>query len=481
MHGHTLDEQGEKLSKSKGNFVVPDDVVGKYSRDALRFYTVQSTLWEDFQFSWNAVEVAAKDLQIAWNVSSFATLYMNLDKFKPDAWSVKRLWKSLRPEDKWLVSRSESLLKDVSGNMEGLELHLALRRLRAFVIEDLSHWYIRLVRRRFWQEKKSKDKLASYSVLHHALRIWLILASPFIPFLTETVYQQAFRKTVKSDLESIHMSSWPNSRAGWIDRRLEENMEIVQQVSAASSSARQSKKIKLRQPVARTLIVTDSDRVKRAVKSLRPLFLQQTNSKDIRLVGLAEEEQLKKLIVEPNFKGLGPVFKGDANKVAEALRSTDGRQLFEALQADKSYTLKVNDRDYKVTGQMVSFKEEMPENFAMGSFDEGRVYIDLTIPKELVREGFVREIVRRLQEMRKRLDLPVDAFVEAYVTVPDPQRLEWLEDERDYLMEEVRAKALHLLRPDQEKPKVNAEENWQIEGHTFQMGLLSKDVQPLDR
>jgi isoleucyl-tRNA synthetase len=276
------------------------------------------------------------------------------------------------------------------------------------------------------------------------------------------------------------MSSWPNSRARWINRRLEENMEIAQQVSAASSSARQSKKIKLRQPVARTLIVTDSDKVRRAVKSLRRLFLQQTNSKDIRLVGLAEEEQLKKLIVEPNFKGLGPVFKGDANKVAEALRSTDGRQLFEALQADKSYTLKVNDRDYKVTGQMVSFKEEMPENFAMGSFDEGRVHIDLTIPKELVREGFVREIVRRLQEMRKRLDLPVDAFVEAYVTVPDPQKLEWLEDERDYLMEEVRAEALHILRPDQERPKANAEENWQIEGHTFQMGLLSKDLQPLD-
>jgi isoleucyl-tRNA synthetase len=391
---------------------------------------------------------------------------MNLDKFKPDAWSVKRLWSSLRPEDKWLVSRSESLLKAVGGSMEGLELHLALRRLRAFVIEDLSHWYIRLVRRRFWQEKQNKDKLASYAALHYALKTWLILTSPFIPFLTETVYQQAFRKTVKPDLESIHMSSWPSSRAGWINKRLEENMEIVQQVSAAASSARQSKKVKLRQPVAKTLIVTDNVRVKRAVKSLRPLFLQQTNSKDIRLVGLAEEEQLKKLTVEPNFKGLGPAFRGDANKVADTLRSTDGRRLFQALQSNKSYTLKLNDQDYNITTQMVSFKEEMPENFAMGSFDEGHVYIDLTIPKELVREGFVREIVRRLQEMRKRLDLP------------DPQKLEWLEDEREYLMGEVRAKTLHLLRPDQEKPKVNAEENWQIEGRTFQMGLLSKDMQP---
>jgi isoleucyl-tRNA synthetase len=399
---------------------------------------------------------------------------MNLDKFRPNAWSVKRLWSSLRPEDKWLVSRSESLLKEVSGRMGGLELHLALRRLRAFVIEDLSHWYVRLVRRRFWQEKQNKDKLASYAVLHYALKSWLILASPFIPFLTETVYQQAFRRTAKSDLESIHMSSWPNSRAAWINKRLEENMEIVQEVSAASSSARQSKKVKLRQPVARTLVVTDNDRVRRAVKSLRPLFLQQTNSKDIRLVGLAEEEQLKKLSVEPNFKGLGPVFRGEANKVAEAIRSADGRRLFQTLQTTKSYTLKIDNRDYAITSQMVSFKEEMPENFAMGAFDGGRIYIDLTIPKELVREGFVREIVRRLQEMRKRLDLPVDAFVEAYVTVPDPQRLEWLEDEREYLMEEVRVETLHLLRPDQERPKAKAEENWEIEGRTFQMGLSNK-------
>jgi isoleucyl-tRNA synthetase len=302
----------------------------------------------------------------------------------------------------------------------------------------------------------------------------LILASPFLPFLTETVYQQAFRKTAKSDLESIHMSSWPNSRATWINKRLEENMEIVQEVSAASSSARQSKKVKLRQPVARTLVVTDNGRVRRAVKNLRPLFLQQTNSKDIRLVGLAEEEQLKKLSVEPNFKGLGPVFRGEANKVAEAIRSADGRRLFQTLQTTKSYTLKIDNRDYAITSQMVSFKEEMPENFAMGAFDGGRIYIDLTIPKELVREGFVREIVRRLQEMRKRLDLPVDAFVEAYVTVPEPQRLEWLEDEREYLMEEVRVETLHLLRPDQERPKAKAEENWEIEGRTFQMGLSNK-------
>ena len=477
VHGFTTDDRGERMSKSRGNFVTPGDVISKHGRDAFRFYSLQSTVWEDFRFSWNATEIAARDLQIVWNVVAFATLYMNLDKFKPNEWSIKKLARSLRPEDRWLISRSESLLRDVTRSMESLEIHHALRRLRTFVVEDLSHWYIRLVRRRFWQEKQNKDKLASYATLHYALKMWLTLASPFIPFLTETVYQQAFRRTVKSDLESIHMALWPNSSPKLINKRLEKNMETVQQVSAASSSARQSKKVKLRQPVAKTLIVTDSTQVKRAVKELKPLFLQQTNSKDIRIIGLAEEEHLKKLTVEPNYKGLGPVFKMDANKVAITLRSIDGRELFQTFRTDKSYRLRVDEHDYDITPQMVSFKEEMPENFAMGAFDQGRVYIDLTIPKELIREGFVREIVRRLQEMRKRLDLPVDTFIEAYVTVPDPMRLEWLEDEKDYLMEEVRAEKLHLLRPDQEKPGSMMQENWQIEGHTFQMGLTSKPAQ----
>ena len=474
VHGFTTDDKGERMSKSKGNFVTPGDVIAKYGRDSLRFYSLQSTVWEDFRFSWNAVEVASKELQIAWNVFSFATLYMNLDGFKPNLWSVKKLWRFLRPEDKWLISRSESLLREVTSSLNALEPHQALRRLRTFVVEDLSHWYIRLVRRRFWQEKQSRDKLASYATLHYASKIWLTLASPFIPFLTETVYQQAFRRTTKSDLESIHMASWPTPNSRLINKRLEKSMEIAQEVFAASSSARQSKKVKLRQPVAKTLIVTDNNEVRRAVRDLKPLFLQQTNSKDIRIVGLSEEEQLKKLTVEPNFKGLGPVFKAEANKVATALRSTDGRQLFQTFQSNKSYTLKIGDQEYGITPQMVSFKEEMPKNFAMGTFNQGRVYIDLTIPKELVREGLVREIVRRIQEMRKRLDLSVDAFIEAYVTVPDAQRLEWLEDEREFLMDEVRAKTLQLLRPDQEKPLSTSKEDWQIEGQTFQIGLTTK-------
>jgi len=143
-----------------------------------------------------------------------------------------------------------------------------------------------------------------------------------------------------------------------------------------------------------------------------------------------------------------------------------------AFREAGNYTLKLNDKDYNITSEMVSLKEEIPENHALGTFDEGRVYVDLTIPGELIREGFVREITRRLQEMRKRLDLPVDAFVDAFISVADPERLEWLEDEKDYVMEEVRAKSLLLLRPGQERPETKLEETWEIEGHNFHIGIL---------
>jgi isoleucyl-tRNA synthetase len=358
--------------------------------------------------------------------------------------------------------------------MERLEIHLAVRALREFVIEDLSHWYIRLVRRRFWLEKTSRDKLAAYTVLHHALRTWLGLAAPAVPFLTETIYRDAFRTTEQLKPESIHMTAWPRANRKWINKKLEDEMRIVQHISDATASARQSRKIKLRQPVSTILIVADKPIVKRTVKTLRELLLQRANAKEVRLVSLTEEEQLKKLIVEPNFKVLGPAFRGDANRVAEKLRSLDGHQLMQAFKEEGYSLAKLDHKEYKITNEMVSFKEEIPENHAIGSFEEGRVYVDLTIPTELVREGFVREVIRRLQEMRKRLDLPVDAFIDAFVSVSDPEKVAWLEDEKDYLMEEVRAKTFVMLRPDQPRPKAGLEEDWKIQENNFHMGISSR-------
>src|SRR2546427_8750955 len=244
--------------------------------------------------------------------------------------------------------------------MGRLEIHLAVRALREFAIEDLSHWYIRLVRRRFWLEKTSPDKLAAYTVLHHALRSWLGLAAPAMPFLTETIYREAFRSAERLNPESIHMTNWPKADKKWINKTLEEEMRIVQHIADATASARQSKKIKLRQPVSRILIIADNPIVKRTVKTLYELLLQQANTKYVRLVSLTEEERLKKLIVEPNFKALGPAFRGEANKIAEKLRSLDGRQLMRAFKEEGHFLVTLEENEYKITSERVSVREEMP-------------------------------------------------------------------------------------------------------------------------
>ncbi len=471
MHGHTFDPQGERMSKSKGNFVSPAEVIAKYGRDALRLYTLQSTVWEDFRFSWSSIESVARDLQIIWNVFAFATLYMNLDRFAPNRAAQKRTLRSSRAEDKWLWSRTERLIEAVTERNERMEFHLSARALRDFLIEDLSHWYIRLVRRRFWQEKHSPDKLAAYNVLSHALDTWLCLAAPMIPFLTETIYRQSFRNTQPKTLETVHMTSWPKTDKTRINMQLEEEMRVAQNISEASAAARQSKKMKLRQPVTEVLVVSDTSTVKRAVKAQSELLLHQTNAKRVRIVTISEAEQLKKLIVEPNFKTLGPAFRGEANQVAQMLRTLDGRQLLAAFKNETNFPLKIGEKNYNVTSAMVTLKEEMPDNYAAGAFDEGRVYVDLTIPTDLVREGFVREVIRRLQEMRKRLDLPVDAFVDGFISSSSPEKLDWLGEEKETIMEEVRARELVLQTPDQKKPSVALGEDWQIGNDRFHMGL----------
>src|SRR5438552_1744498 len=189
-----------------------------------------------------------------------------------------------------------------------------------------------------------------------------------MPFLTETIYRGAFRSTEHLGPDSIHMTNWPSMDEKWTNKRLEEDMRIVQHITDAVASARQSKKIKLRQPVSTILIVADKPTVRRTLGSLRELLLQQANAKGVKLVSLSDEERLKKLIVEPNFKALGPVFRGDANKIAEKIRSLDGRQLMRAFKEEgraKTFVLLRPDQPRPATGLEEDWKIE-GDNFHMG-------------------------------------------------------------------------------------------------------------------
>jgi len=469
MHGHALDSKGQKMSKSLGNFIDPLEAVAKHGRDSLRVYELQSTTWEDFKFSWEKLEDTSSKLKVVWNVISFASLYMSLDRFNPSNYPLKKVVEQMRAEDKWLVSRVERLKTEVTEAMEKLEFHNATRKLMEFAVEDLSHWYVRLVRRRFWQERESLDKLAAYAALYHALKSWILLSAPIAPFLTEKAYREMILPAEPGLPKSVHMNDWPEADPSLIDETLERRVHIVRAVSAASMSARQMLKIKLRQPVGRLLIFTDDPEVRDAVENLRNLTLQVTNSKNVEVLDLASEKTVERLYVKPDYKVMGPRLREEAFKVAEALKQVDGFKLRDALASRGRWELTVQGKVYDITPDMVSFEEKMPEGFAGASFPGGRVYVDSRLSEELLKEGFVQDVVRRIQEMRRQLDLEVDAYVDVHIASEDRKALEWVQSSHSYISEEVRART--LTASSTPPPENFYMKDWMIGGQSLRVGV----------
>lgn len=468
MHGHTFNAKGDKMSKSAGDFISPQEIVKKYGRDSLRFYELQRTIWEDFNFSISTIEETFRDLKVIWNIYAFASIYMNLDSFQPEKYAIEK--KTFRQEDIWLLSRTESLKLLVNKEMENLNVHKAARILNKFAVEDLSRWYIKLVRRRFWQEKESLDKLASYSSLYNALKTWLLLSAPFIPFFTEELYQKMIKPSESKPYESIHMSPYPKPNADWIESSLEENMELAKELVGAALSARQTAKIKLRQPISRIIIVTDDPSVKRAVEKLEQIIFSQVNTRKIEFMNIDEGEKFKELKAIPNYKTLGPTFKKEANLVAELIKKLDGRKVFVEIKDRGSYDVEFEGKHYALNSEMIILREEMAENFVPGVFSRGRVYVDVTMPKNLITEGLARDVVRRMQEMRRQMNLPVDAYVNAYLISPREMEKSLIK-RKTYIAEEVRIKKLNFIKKRSKKTHVDLWREWLIDGSSYFMGL----------
>ncbi len=471
MHGHTLDSKGQKMSKSMGNFIAPQQVASKYGRDALRLYTLQSTIWDDFRFSLDRVADSYRDLQIMWNVISFASLYMNLDGFEPSKWPIHEMLDHLRCEDRWLLSRTEKVKADVTRAMENFEMHEAARLIRNFIVDDISHWYIRLVRRRFWLEKESMDKLGAYSTFFHALYTWIILAAPFIPFFTEIVYQSVILSTLHDSRESVHMLDWPAAHLHWVDDQLEADMEVAQHVVGAAISARQHLNLKLRQPVAELTVLSDDKKIKKALRNVEEIILLSSNARTLKSLNIKDEKRIEKLIALPNFSVIGPLFKEKAQKIADHISSLDGVTVHQKIQKLGFYEVKLDGELYRITSEMIQFKEEMPEGFARGEFDRGRVYVDSRLSEELKHEGLSREIIRRIQEMRRLMDLSVDAFIEVFIVLSKQEYREWFQEYEDYIRDEVRALKLSLITEVPAESKSYFEKTWIIEGEPFHIGI----------
>ena len=242
MHGWALTPTGEAMSKSEGTAIDPIQVVNSLGADSLRFYLLKANApWEDVAFQQEGVKAANRTLNILWNVYKFAALYMSIDKFDPTATRLDSLVENLRPEDRWMLSRIETLKKEASDAMEVYELHRASRAIEDFVVSDLSRWYVKLVRDRLWKEGEDRDKLAAFKVLHEALSTAATLLAPFTPHISDSIFANLCARP-----ESVHMASWPSQEPKWIDAKLEEAMSLVREISEIVARIRQEANMNLR-------------------------------------------------------------------------------------------------------------------------------------------------------------------------------------------------------------------------------------------
>ena len=466
MHGFTLDDQGRKMSKSIGNIVQPEEVVQKFGADILRFYVLGANApWEDLHFSWEAVENTSRMLNIFWNAYRFALPYMILDKFDLSKADLSKYDNSLRAEDRWILSRVNSLVKVVTESMEQYQLHRIVRSISDFILDDLSRWYIQLVRPRTWIEQDDPDKLAAYATLYEVLVTLSKLMAPYTPFLSESIYQNLVRGLDESAPLSVHMCDWPRAKEELIDKRLEASMILVRDVSMAASNARQKGGRKLRWPVSEIVIAPAKEAMD--LDNLENVLKGQTNSKKITVLSPGEKPKMD-LEISPVHKKIGPVFKGDAKLVVEAIASADPSSVKSLLDVGEA-VLRHSGKEYKVTKEMVTFRELPPENLFSAEFSQGFVYVDMMLTPELEAEGYAREIIRRIQDMRKEIDLRVEDKIRAVVDIESKPILDLAMQKKEHIASEVRAADFEMGLGLELKGKLV--KDWDIEGVCVRIGI----------
>jgi isoleucyl-tRNA synthetase len=421
------------------------------------------------------LEVVQRMMGVLWNVHVFATTYMSLDGFDPRKIDLDKVSVSLMPEDLWMISRINSVAREVTQAMEDLNLHSAVRVLSNFILEDLSRWYVRSVRERVWIEKEDPKKLAAYVVLYQALHVLVRLMAPFAPHITEVIYRDLVKAADPSSPESVHMLPWPSVEEHAINSRLEEGMRIVRALVEAGAAARQQHKLKLRWPVKRVSIRMASAEGLEAVKDLQELLRSQLNCKELLVVG--PKERLKELglrvkVDEGRFR---EKFGDLAERAMELIKGMDARRLAEELDLHGFVGLQFDGYKLSVHKELVDFEEEPPEGIALVQTEFGLLAMDTRMTPELEAESLARELVRRLQMMRKEMDLGMEERVDVVIGVASEKELESLSTQQEYISREVRVRNLRLCLLE----AVSGEgylKDWNIDGDNFR--LLVKKVRP---
>jgi len=463
LHGWMNGPDGQPMSKSKGNNIEPAEVVEKHGVDALRLYLLKvNAPWEDVNFQWDEVKNAQRTLNTLWNVYKFATTYMVMDGFRPEAFSIDSLVRFMRPEDKWMLSRAERLKGAVDAEMEAFNLHRAARLIEDFIVEDLSRLYVRLIRDRSWKEGEGdKGKLAAYKVLHEALLTAVRVLAPFCPYLTEELYQN-----LDGRLLSVHMNDWPEASADWMHADLEASMATTQELVSHLLRVRQKANLKLRWPLSQVAIKAAPEGLAKALGLFREVFLAQANVKTLTLLGPEQEFAGLDYTVKPNPEAISRVYKMWWTKISTMLENKNPMEVKKALDRGE-FRLGIEGQVIRIQPHMVSLLKKVPQGVLFETGPFGELYVDMRVTPEIQAEGFGREIIRRVQQMRKELDLEVEDYVRTSVKTT-PALAALLEPWKEAISRDTRSRNLTIGEQEVSEEYVV---EWNVEGANFLIGI----------
>ncbi|MEM3737167.1 MAG: isoleucine--tRNA ligase [Candidatus Bathyarchaeia archaeon] len=454
--GHVVDKYEQKMSKSKGNVVWANETLEKYGADLIRIYLLMKAPPEDtLIFDPDDLEQIKRVMSVLWNVFVFTITYMLLDNFKPEAWPLEAVEAYLENEDRWLLSRCQSVQREVTTSLESLRLHKAVRSLLNFVTEDISRFYIRLIRRRTWIEAEEMGKTAAYATLYYALSVAVKLMAPIAPYVTEELYH-----ALTGDTNSVHSCTWPPFNEKLFDARLEKYMDITREAVKAALAARQRGKMKVRWPIRKVTIVPSSSEAEEALRRQANILANQINAKEVEVQKPGSIPPFIEIVIEPRYERLGPRFKGRVSEVSEALRQMGGK----LEKRVEELTLNVGGEEVKLTSEDFAVKESLPKHVVSESFSYGIVYIDITLTRELLAEALAKEIVRRAQVMRKEMQLKIEEYVNLTLQPQEQEIVELLEIMREYITREVRVRSLQITPPEGEVavPSGSYVKEWEI-------------------
>ena len=455
--GHVQDENGQKMSKSKGNAVDPFDALNKYGADAIRWYFyINSAPWLPNRFHGKAVvEGQRKFMSTLWNTYAFFVLYANIDNFDPTKYNLE--YDQLPVMDKWLLSRLNTTVQAVDNDLANYKIPEAARALQEFV-DEMSNWYVRRSRERFWAKGMEQDKINAYMTLYNALVTIAKTAAPMIPFMTEDMYQNLVRSVDKDAPESIHLCDFPTVNEAWIDKDLEADMKELLEIVVLGRACRNTANIKNRQPIG----TMDVKAEKKMGEFYTDIIADELNVKEVKFAD--DVESFISYSFKPQLRTVGPKYGKLLGGIRQTLTDIDGTAAMKELKSNGVLKLDINGNDVELTEEDLLIETAQTEGYVSESDGETSVVLDTNLTPELIEEGFVREIISKIQTMRKEAGFEVMDKIKVYAHGNDKIQ-EVMKAHEDEIKSEVLADEMVLGETD------GYVKEWNINKEAVTMGV----------